>query len=145
MTHNKPLSIQRGRIGRAFAKLVLGSAVISGATGCAQLPVAKPETQVQQAAPSMAAKPDNRLPSPLARFLEQAPAGATSSFEQTPWGAGVEVTAEDPYFAASGRSCRSLQVRLKQGPVMPMLACRVGKGTWESVRAVTEALEVSVR
>ena len=111
--------------------------------------VTKPTRQdaweLQQAAPTLAAKPDNRPPSPLARFLEQAPAGATSSFEQTPWGAGVEVTAEDPYFAASGRSCRSLQVRLKQGPVMPMLACRVGKGTWESVRAVTEALEVSVR
>ncbi|MBK1649527.1 DVU3141 family protein [Rhabdochromatium marinum] len=73
------------------------------------------------------------------RALDTAPAGATRSLSQTPWGPGVMVQFHPPYAAASGRRCRRLTVEPRQ-QARPALACREDGAsparapTWQIVR-----------
>jgi len=71
-------------------------------------------------------------------FLAQSPAGSVISLAESPWGANVDVVADEPYYAASGRECRKLQVMAASGTVRQAVACETASG-WESRRLITEA------
>ncbi len=71
-------------------------------------------------------------------FLEQAPAGSVISLAESPWGAGVDVSAGQPYMAASGRECRRLDVMGQQSQ-QKALVCQTDNG-WVHQRAVTESI-----
>ena len=71
-------------------------------------------------------------------FLEQAPAGSVINLTESPWGPGVDVTAGQPYVAASGRTCRRLEVMGGQQAQRKALACQTDNG-WVNQRAITES------
>ena len=75
----------------------LSVAVVSG---CATYPSGN-QQQVQYVLGNDTAKPlqDENLNG----FLAQAPAGAVLNLVQSPWGDNVEIVADAPYLAASGR------------------------------------------
>lgn len=75
----------------------------------------------------------------LAGFLTQSPAGGVTTLPESPWGRGVEVTAEAPYDAASGRVCRRLTLLSADSDVRQAVACETSGG-WEAQRLVTEVL-----
>lgn len=70
-------------------------------------------------------------------FLAQSPAGAVVSLAESPWGAGVEVIADERYLAASGRECRKLRIITGSGSARQAVACETAGG-WESRRLVTQ-------
>ncbi|CAM3612009.1 DVU3141 family protein [Halomonas lysinitropha] len=74
-------------------------------------------------------------------FLAQSRGGAAIQLAKSPWGRDVEVLAETPYFAASGRPCRELSIRrpgrqAEQGAI----ACETASGNWVVRRQVTQAV-----
>ncbi|MGM1053159.1 MAG: DVU3141 family protein [Pseudomonadota bacterium] len=75
-------------------------------------------------------------------FLAQAPAGAAISVAESPWGANVDVIADEPYFAASGRECRKLRVMSASGTVRQAVACEAASG-WHARRLVTDSQATS--
>lgn len=74
----------------------------------------------------------------LSGFLARSPAGAVVNLADSPLGENIEVVAEAPYYAASGRECRRLQVEAADGPSRQVVACESAQG-WETRRLVTEA------
>lgn len=72
----------------------------------------------------------------IADFLSDAAPGETRAFDASPWGSPATITAEAPYFAASGRHCRPLAIESPSMNHAPGLACRSNNG-WEWVRPVT--------
>ena len=64
--------------------------------------------------------------------------GGVHTAARTPWGDNVEIIAEAPYLAASGRKCRQLQVMEPGGSVRAALACETPNG-WAHQRLVTQA------
>jgi hypothetical protein len=70
-------------------------------------------------------------------FLAQSPAGSVISLAESPWGANVEVIADERYLAASGRECRKLRITTSSGSARQAVACETASG-WESRRLVTE-------
>ncbi|MBB3230151.1 DVU3141 family protein [Halomonas stenophila] len=75
----------------------------------------------------------------LSGFLAQAPVGAVITLAESPWGRDVEVMADEPYHAASGRECRKLQVISASDATRRVVACETEEG-WESQRLVTDML-----
>lgn len=71
-------------------------------------------------------------------FLAQAPAGAVISLAESPWGASVDIIADEPYYAASGRQCRRLQVMSTSGAIRQAVACEAVSG-WQARRLVTSS------
>lgn len=71
-------------------------------------------------------------------FLEQAPAGSVINLAESPWGPGVDVSAGQPYMAASGRECRRLEIMGGQQPQREALTCRADNG-WVNQRVITES------
>ncbi|WP_275287272.1 DVU3141 family protein [Halomonas elongata] len=72
-------------------------------------------------------------------FLSQSAPGSTVVLEQSPWGGTVEVMADAPYYAASGRTCRQLQVmNLQRSDVRSAVACETADDSWVSQRLVTQ-------
>lgn len=74
-------------------------------------------------------------------FLSQAPAGAVISLAESPWGSHVEITADAPYFAASGRECRRLHIVSVNTGARRAVACEAADG-WVAQRLITDALSV---
>ncbi|WP_375055677.1 DVU3141 family protein [Zobellella sp. DQSA1] len=74
----------------------------------------------------------------LNSYLSSAVAGAVT-LPYSPWGNDVTVMADTPYFAASGRTCRELEVTLNNGITQQHIACKTGN-TWAQVRPVTRLL-----
>ncbi|MFC7367403.1 MULTISPECIES: DVU3141 family protein [Vreelandella] len=72
-------------------------------------------------------------------FLSQAPAGGVLNVAQSPWGDNVQLTADAPYLAASGRECRQLRVTEPTGSTRAALACETPNG-WVHQRLVTHTL-----
>nr|WP_298377999.1 DVU3141 family protein [uncultured Halomonas sp.] len=83
----------------------------------------------------------------LDQFLETASPGRVIQLQQSPWGSSVEVTAEERYYAASGRTCVHLRVMRQASAALPQvqLACRDEDQGWFTQRLVTEALESGSR
>ncbi|MFG6668561.1 DVU3141 family protein [Halomonas sp. HNIBRBA4712] len=77
---------------------------------------------------------------PLSAFLESAPTGGILSVAASPWGANVEVVADERYLAASGRECRQLQIVSAQAATRRALACKTPNG-WVNQRVVTQSVE----
>ncbi len=72
-------------------------------------------------------------------FLSQSPGGAVTTLAESPWGRDVEVVADEPYHAASGRKCRRLSVVSASTGPQQAVACETTQG-WETQRLVTEML-----
>jgi len=75
------------------------------------------------------------FPPTFEAFLTDAPAGTSTVLAESPWGGPVQVQADASYFAASGRTCRPLQVDGPRG-LHPALACRAPGRHWEPVRVL---------
>ncbi|WP_158260061.1 DVU3141 family protein [Zobellella endophytica] len=73
-------------------------------------------------------------------YLSSAATGSAITMAQTPWGDNVLVLANQPYYAASGRTCRELEVTLSSGTTQHHIACQTGDTSWASVRPVTRLL-----
>ncbi|MFC6669118.1 DVU3141 family protein [Marinobacterium aestuariivivens] len=77
------------------------------------------------------------LSSEVSEFLAQGAAQSTRFFASSYWGDNVEVTAQSPYYAASGRYCRELVVsKMTDEAPARWLACEGGSGQWVAVRAL---------
>lgn len=87
---------------------------------------------------SVQSAPGTALGENLNGFLAQASPGAVVNLAESPWGRDVEVTADAPYFAASGRECRKLRILTANGATRQVVACETPEG-WQSRRLVTEA------
>ncbi|MBM7457052.1 hypothetical protein HNR62_002954 [Oceanisphaera litoralis] len=75
----------------------------------------------------------------LNQYLNSSTGGATV-LTNSPWGANVQIMAGQPYFAASGRSCRQLQVTPASGTSKQHIACQNKTGNWAITRPVTQLL-----
>ncbi|QEM80326.1 DVU3141 family protein [Halomonas binhaiensis] len=76
----------------------------------------------------------------LSNFLSGSSAHEVLNLSSSPWGANVEVQAEQSYRSASGRTCRHLNVvGMNTGERQPIVACETPTG-WVSHRRVTAML-----
>ena len=115
----------------AVAGLALG--------GCAS-PGSMPGTSADGTVQSARA---TQLDETLSGFLAQAPAGAVVALAESPWGRDVEVIADAPYYAASGRECRHLRiVSARDDGTHQAVACH-GTSGWQAQRLVTDSLSTS--
>lgn len=74
-------------------------------------------------------------------FLDQTPAGGVISVANSPWGDNVEIVADEPYLAASGRECRRLQVIGMSGEARRALVCKASSEEWVNQRVITQTAE----
>ena len=105
-------------------------ALASSLGGCAVLPGNGESSWLNDAPTTPAFSPE------IDAFLTHTPAGGSTRLDTSPWGDQVLLRAHSPYAAASGRTCRSLEVERARGP-HPALACRAASGHWEPVRVLT--------
>ncbi|GAA3712616.1 hypothetical protein GCM10022421_19910 [Oceanisphaera sediminis] len=77
--------------------------------------------------------------SELNQYLSSATANA-AVLASSPWGPKVQIMAGQPYFAASGRTCRKLQVSQPNGNTQHQIACKADTGNWTLTRPVTQLL-----
>lgn len=114
----------------AFAMLVAFSVTMSG---CAL-------QQEQNPSGSIIGGPTHgtQLSTDLNGFLNQ-PTPGNIVLEDSPWGANVEVMADEPYDAATGRVCRKLEIMSqRRSNARSVLACQTADGSWISQRLVTQ-------
>ncbi|MGR7921055.1 DVU3141 family protein [Zobellella denitrificans] len=76
----------------------------------------------------------------LNALLSSATSSGAVTVAHSPWGSNVAVLANPSYFAASGRTCRELEVTLPSGTTEHHIACKTGDNSWASVRPVTRLL-----
>ena len=105
-------------------------ALASGLGGCAVLPGNGGPSWLNGAPATPTFTPE------IDAFLTNAPTGTSTRLDTSPWGDQVVLRVHSLYAAASGRTCRSLEVERAQGP-HPALACRAASGHWEPVRVLT--------
>ncbi|MBY5924899.1 MULTISPECIES: DVU3141 family protein [unclassified Halomonas] len=103
-------------------------------SGC----VMQPATSTNPSGSVIVGQPQGTsLDASLNGFLANAPAGAIVNLASSPWGGAVEVMADAPYRAASGRLCRHLTVqRQSNASQQDVVACETPSG-WVSHRRVT--------
>ena len=77
--------------------------------------------------------------SELSQFLNADTANA-AVLASSPWGPKIQIMAEQPYFAASGRTCRTLQVSRPDDSTQQHIACKADNGNWTLTRPVTRLL-----
>lgn len=83
-----------------------------------------------------------RLGENLGDFLSQSAPNSTLVLQQSPWGENVEVKADASYYAASGRTCRHLQIMgLQRSDIRSAVACKTAGSSWVSQRLVTQVHE----
>lgn len=105
-------------------------ALAAGLGGCAVLPGNGVSPWLSGAPTTPVFTPD------VDAFLTSAPPGASTRLDTSPWGDRVVLRVYSPYTAASGRTCRNLEVESDRGP-RPALACVATNGHWEPVRVLT--------
>ncbi len=127
--------------------------VVSGAAiGCKSMPVSDSVNRVaeflrltsstEDYAAEAVVEPKESLFGELDQFFNDAPAGAEKKLDKTPWGERAEIVVSAPYYAASGRKCRGLKVKLVASKQMrDELVCDTASGYWIPVRAVTHHKE----
>jgi hypothetical protein len=59
---------------------------------------------------------------------------------QSPWGSNVWVLAQQPYFAASGRTCRELTITSSTENISYAIVCQADQDSWNTVRPITHLL-----
>ncbi|WP_081193696.1 DVU3141 family protein [Halomonas sp. BC1] len=128
---NAPICVSRP------ARMLLAAVSVALVSGCA---TQYPSGSTQQAPQYVLNQDAASLleDEALNRFLTQSPASGVHTAARTPWGDNVEIIAEAPYLAASGRKCRQLQVMEPGGSVRAALACETPNG-WAHQRLVTQA------
>ncbi len=85
----------------------------------------------------VALEPKESVFGELDQFFSEAPAGAENKLDNSPWGERAEIVVLAPYYAASGRQCRRLTVKLVSSKqVLDELVCGTAAGYWVPVRAV---------
>lgn len=77
----------------------------------------------------------NQINSELTQYLDTTNQQAVV-LNNSPWGVNTQLIAEAPYFAASGHSCRVLQIELASGGSKQEIACKV-KNQWQFTRQLT--------
>lgn len=75
------------------------------------------------------------IPGDIAQFLSQSPSGSSAAFVRSPWGDNITLSAQAPYFSASGAQCRQLVV--EKTIRSTELACTLNNQEWYKVRALT--------
>ncbi|WP_181068144.1 DVU3141 family protein [Oceanisphaera arctica] len=80
------------------------------------------------------------LSSDLNAYLSSTTNVSSISLTHSPWGSNVLVLAQQPYFAASGRTCRELTITSTTGTISYTIVCQVDHGSWNTVRPVTRLL-----
>ena len=123
-----------GMPARACLRLCLALAMMAALAGCA----IQPGSSASASGSLVSGGQGHALDDNLSGFLAQAPAGAVMSLAESPWGANADVIADEPYFAASGRECRQLQIISGGDSARQAVACETSNG-WESRRLVTES------
>ncbi|WP_085920317.1 DVU3141 family protein [Halomonas sp. CSM-2] len=119
--------------------LLLGALFLATLSGCAL----QPASQNNAASGSVVAGSEQGKPvdANLNGFLAQSNLGETLQLERSPWGNNVNVTADAPYFSASGRVCRKLTVQqVGRNDDQAAIACETANGSWAVRRQVTKAL-----
>ncbi|MFH7587444.1 DVU3141 family protein [Oceanimonas smirnovii] len=71
---------------------------------------------------------------PLNEFLNNAANHSATQLATSPWGPNVQITAGATYFAASGKTCRPLQITLPAGSQQEQIACQAKNGEWQLTR-----------
>ncbi|WP_346351656.1 DVU3141 family protein [Oceanimonas sp. AH20CE76] len=71
---------------------------------------------------------------PLNEFLSNAASHSATQLATSPWGPNVQITAGATYFAASGKTCRPLQITLPAGSQQEQIACQAKNGEWQLSR-----------
>ncbi|MDP5292280.1 DVU3141 family protein [Oceanimonas sp. CHS3-5] len=75
---------------------------------------------------------------PLNEFLNNAASHSATQLATSPWGANVQVTTGATYFAASGKTCRPLQIIQPAGSQLEQIACKAKNGQWQLSRSLRE-------
>ncbi len=131
---NIPVSLARP------ARMLLAALSVAVVSGCATYPNST-QQQAQYVLNTDSAKllvDDN-----LNGFLSQAPAGAVINVARSPWGDNVEIIADAPYLAASGRKCRQLRVvEAGSGAARTALTCETPNG-WVNQRVLNQSMSSS--
>ncbi|MDV2857248.1 DVU3141 family protein [Oceanimonas sp. CAM02] len=73
---------------------------------------------------------------PLNEFLSNAASHSATQLATSPWGPNVQITAGATYFAASGKTCRPLQITLPAGSQQEQIACQAKNGEWQLSRSL---------
>lgn len=121
------------------ARMLLAALGIVAITGCAtNYPSGSASQQPRYVLNNDAAKPI--LDENINGFLSQAPAGGIVSAATSPWGDNIEIVADEPYMAASGRECRRLQIIAMGGEAQRALVCKVSED-WVNQRVITQTAE----
>lgn len=123
---------------KGVSKGVLGAVCITLLSGCAGLAGGYYHSSGDRKPASYTLSQDNATPitqSDINQFLSQSPSGGVFYADDSPWGSNVEIIADAPYLAASGRECRKLRVVLGSGTASTALACATPNG-WASQRVL---------
>lgn len=120
--------------GIAIARL-LTLVLITALSGCAQM-----YAQHNNASGSVIAGGDQGIPvgASLSGFLNESHQGEVVRLSQSPWGPGVNVYSGQPYFAASGRTCRKLTIQ-GNGGERAAIACKMADDQWVTRRQIISA------
>jgi hypothetical protein len=115
--------------------LLLGALVLS--SGCATVANQTEHSALKGGHNSGASR--DYIEGQLAKDLDNMTGDFTREYSATPFGAASRISAQPPYFSASGRHCRKLsitEVSSDSSVESPALVCRVQDGQWEVVRVL---------
>lgn len=116
------------------ARMLLAALSVAVIAGCSSYP----KSNAQEAQYVLNNDPATLLQDEsLNDFLSKSPAGAVLNVARSPWGHNVEVVADAPYLAASGRECRKLRVVEMGSSARSALVCETPNG-WVNQRVVTQ-------
>lgn len=118
--------------GIAITRL-LALALVATLSGCAQM-----YAQHDSTSGSVIVGGDQGTPvgASLSSFLNESHQGEVVRLSQSPWGPGVNVYSGQPYYAASGRTCRELTVQ-GNGGERAEIACKMVDDQWVTRRQIT--------
>jgi hypothetical protein len=115
-----------------FAKLSIGALAVVVLAGCSAWGGGNESAYAGGISP---APKGQVLSAEVSAFLAQSADFSTQAFANTYWGESVDVTANERYFAASGRYCREVAINTATGAQSGRwLTCETTKGQWAAVR-----------
>ena len=103
-------------------KWITGLVVLTLLGGCNTLAPNSSQSSLDEST----SPPTTSMATELDRFLNSA-AQTSAVLTDTPWGKQLEVTADAPYYAASGLTCRQLVLG---GSQQKALVCQQPNGSW---------------
>jgi hypothetical protein len=116
-----------------FLILFLGIVTISGCSAQRNIPSLPADTGSDQ-------RIQRALSSDLNTYLSSTNNINSIYLAQSPWGSNVWVLAQQPYFAASGRTCRELTITSAIENISYAIVCQVDQDSWNTVRPITRLL-----